>query len=334
MKRYHVYALGNALVDMEFEVEDEFLTRMNIQKGFMTLVDQLRQQELMAALSIPHGRKACGGSAANTIIAAQYFGGQCFYSCKVANDESGQFYLQDLAAAGVDTLNHVRETGITGSCLVFVTPDAERTMNTFLGITADVSSYEIDPNAIRDAQFAYLEGYLVTRPSARAAAIEVQNIARAQGVKVAMTFSDPSMVTYFKEGIHEMLGSGVDLLFCNQEEAMTWAETSSLTECITALKTVAQQFVITLGAQGALIYDGESLLEIPTYPAQPVDSNGAGDMFAGAYLYGITHGYTAAQAGHLASRSAAQVVSQFGPRLRPEQQAMLLKEWRADAKIF
>lgn len=328
MKKYHLYALGNALVDMEFSVDDAFLAQMNIEKGFMTLVDQERQQTLLQALNQQQGKKACGGSAANTIIATQYFGGQSFYSCKVANDERGKFYLDNLAAAGVHTLNHERESGITGSCLVFITPDAERTMNTFLGITADVSDYEVEPNAISNAQFVYIEGYLVTSPTARAAAIQVKEIARANNVKVAMTFSDPSMVTYFKDGINDMLGDGVDLLFCNQEEANTWAETDSLEESIEALKKIAHSFVITLGAQGALIFDGSTLIEIPSYPTKAVDTNGAGDMFAGAYLYGITAGYTPKQSGHLASLAAAKVVSQFGPRLRPEQHGEILQQWK------
>ena len=329
MKKYHLYALGNALVDMEFSVDDTFLAQMNIEKGFMTLVDQERQQTLLQALNQQQGKKACGGSAANTIIATQYFGGQSFYSCKVANDERGKFYLDNLTAAGVHTLDHEREPGITGSCLVFITPDAERTMNTFLGITADVSGYEVEPSAIANAQFVYLEGYLVTSPTARAAAIQVKEIARANKVKVAMTFSDPSMVTYFKDGINDMLGDGVDLLFCNQEEANTWAETDSLEESIEALKKIARSFVITLGAQGALIFDGNTLIEIPSCPTKAVDTNGAGDMFAGAYLYGITAGHTPTHSGHLASLAAAKVVSQFGPRLRPEQHGEILKQWKA-----
>lgn len=328
MKHYQVYALGNALVDMEFSVSDEFLSQMNIQKGFMTLVDQEHQHRLLDALDHEQGKKACGGSAANSVIATQYFGGQCFYSCKVANDERGAFYLNNLTASGVHTLEHEREPGITGSCLVFITPDAERTMNTFLGITADVSTYEIEPKAIASAQFVYLEGYLVTSPTARAAAIQVSEIARTHDVKVAMTFSDPSMVTYFKEGINEMLGSGVDLLFCNREEAKVWANTDSLTDCIEALKKIARNFVITLGSQGALIFDGHSLIEIPSYPTQAIDTNGAGDLFAGAYLYGITSGHTPTQSGHLASLAAAKVVSQFGPRLRPEQHAEILQQWK------
>jgi len=327
MKKYHLYALGNALVDMEFSVDDEFLAQMNIEKGFMTLVDQERQQTLLQALNQQQGKKACGGSAANTIIATQYFGGQSFYSCKVANDERGKFYLDNLTAAGVHTLDHEREAGITGSCLVFITPDAERTMNTFLGITADVSSYEVEPNAIANAQFVYLEGYLVTSPTARVAAIQVKEIARKNNVKVAMTFSDPSMVTYFKDGINDILGDGVDLLFCNQEEAKTWAETDSLEESIEGLKKIARSFVITMGAQGALIFDGNALIEIPSYPTKAVDTNGAGDMFAGAYLYGITAGHTPTQSGRLASLAAAKVVSQFGPRLRPEQHAEILQQW-------
>jgi len=326
MKKYHVYGIGNALVDMEFEVDDAFFETYGIDKGLMTLVDEQRQHELMNHLDAFEGRKACGGSAANTIMAVSSFGGRGFYSCKVSADELGDFYIDDLKAAGVDTqLGSQREEGITGKCLVMVTPDAERTMNTFLGITETFSRTELDVNALKESEYLYMEGYLVTSPSGRTAAIEAREIAQQSGVKTALTFSDPAMVEFFRDGLGEMLGSGVNLLFCNEMEAKNWAGTDDLAEAVRSLKTVADEFAITLGSKGALVYDGQHEIEISPHPIKALDSNGAGDMFAGAFLYGITHGHSHYEAGNIASLAAARVVSQFGPRLARDEHREILE---------
>lgn len=325
MNKYNVYAIGNALVDMEFAIDDDFLTKMNIDKGVMTLVDKDQQQALYEALAGHSGKMASGGSAANTIIAVSHFGGNAFYSCKVASDPAGDFYVQDLVAAGVDTnLHQQREDGVSGKCIVMITPDAERTMHTHLGISETVSEAELHADAIAGSDYVYLEGYLVTSPSGRAAAIKARQIAENAGVKTALTFSDPNMVRFFKDGLNEMLGQGVDLLFCNQEEALTWAETDCIETAAESLKAIAKSFAITLGSEGALLFDGSNTLRVPATAVKAVDSNGAGDMFAGAFLYGLTHGFDYEKAGQLATRAAAQLVTQFGPRLKPEQHKPLL----------
>ena len=327
MTQYHVYAIGNALVDMEFTINDDFLSGQGIDKGVMTLVDEAQQHSLYSALQDHNGKKASGGSAANTIIAVSHFGGKAYYSCKVANDETGDFYVKDLSAAGVDTNLHAdREDGVSGKCIVMVTPDAERTMHTFLGISETVSEKELDEAAIQQSHFVYLEGYLVTSDSGRNAAIKARKIAEANDVKTALTFSDPNMVSFFKDGLNEMLGDGVDLLFCNEQEALSWADTDQLSSAITKIKTVAKTFAITLGSEGALVYDGETEHKINAYPTTAVDSNGAGDMFAGAFLFALSQGHDFAKAGDFASRAASQVVAQFGPRLAEEQHKTLLAE--------
>jgi len=316
MKKYHVYGVGNALVDMEFEVEESFFEQYGIDKGVMTLVDEERQHELMGHLDAFDGKKASGGSAANTIIANSYFGGQSFYSCKVSNDDLGDFYVKDLMAAGVDSnVGDGRKDGITGKCLVMVTSDAERTMNTYLGITETFSVDELHQSAIVDSEYLYIEGYLVTSNTGRHAAIEARKIAEENNVKTALTFSDPAMVQFFKDGLKEMIGEKVDLLFCNDAEALSWADTGDLDTAIESLKQVANSFAVTLGSKGALLFDGKKMIEISPHEVKAVDSNGAGDMFAGAFLYGITHGHSFYEAGNIASLAAARVVSQFGPRL-------------------
>lgn len=325
MKRYHVYGVGNALVDMEFEVKDDFLRQLDIGKGLMTLVDEKRQIELLAYLDHHKGKWACGGSAANTIIAVNHFGGKTFYSCKVATDELGDFYQRDLQDAGVDSnVNGVRYDGETGRCLVMVTPDAERTMNTFLGVTETLSVEELDAESIKESQYVYIEGYLVTSPSGRAAATEARKIAENSGVKTALTFSDPAMVTYFRDGLTEMLGDGVDLLFCNEGEALAWAKADDIDRALPEIKNVAKTFAVTLGSRGAIVYDGTKQVSIDPLKVQAIDTNGAGDMFAGAFLYGITHGHDYTMAAKLASHAASKIVCHFGPRLHAEEHKKML----------
>ncbi len=327
MSQYDIYGVGAALVDTEIEVADQDLQQLHIDKGVMTLVDEARQQELINHLSthLVASKRASGGSAANTIIAASYFGARTFYSCKVANDENGDFYINDLQQAGVEYHHNLkREDGITGKCLVMITPDAERTMNTFLGISETVSVKELHTDAIATSTYAYIEGYLVTSASGRAAAIELRRQAEQHNVKTALSLSDPAMVQFFRDGLLEMIGDGVDLLFCNHAEALSFTQTETLNDAIAALKTTASTFAITCGKEGAVVFDGNELINIAPHNVTAVDTNGAGDMFAGAFLYAITRGHSFADAGKLASLASAQVVAQFGPRLQPEQHQLIL----------
>lgn len=328
-KQYHVYGLGNALVDKEFEVSDDFLKHENIQKGLMTLVDGESQANLLKGLMDKFGlkKRAGGGSAANTMYAISQFGGNCFYSCKVASDEFGDFYMQELGEHNIHTnLGPEREYGNTGLCLVMVSPDAERTMLTHLGISAELSPADLNPDAIRDSQYVYLEGYLVSSDSGRAASIEARQIAEANGVKTSLTLSDPAMVQFFRGGLEEMIGNGVDLLFANDVEAKAWTDNDDIEAAIKGLHDIARTVVVTLGKEGAAVYDGKDIIRIAPNPTKAIDTNGAGDMFAGAFLYGITAGHDYATAGKLASKAAATTVAHFGPRLTPEKHAELLKE--------
>lgn len=317
-KKYDVYAIGNALVDLEYEVKDEFFLEHKIDKGLMTLVDEERQDLLLSALGGAPKKQQCGGSAANTIIATAQFGAKGFYSCKVANDAMGDFYFQDLKDNGVDCNleKQERSAGTTGKCLVLITPDAERSMNTFLGITSTLAKSEVDEEAIKNSKYMYMEGYLVASPTGREAAVHARKIAEAAGVKTALTFSDVNMVKFFKEGLQEMIGNKLDLLFCNEAEALAYFDSTDLFKTRELLKDIAQTFVITRGENGAMIWDGTTFIDIEPYIVQAVDSNGAGDMYAGAFLYAITQGHTYASAGKLASMAASRVVGQFGPRLK------------------
>lgn len=320
MKRFKVYGMGAALVDTEIRVADAELAQLGVEKGLMTLVDQGRRKALLQALDghLVEASHASGGSAGNSIIAAALFGGDCYMSCRVADDADGRIYLDDLASAGVSYPGAAPSDVPTGKCLVLVTPDAERSMSTFLGASELLSVDQLDPDAIADSEFLYIEGYLVSSDSGRAAAIRAREIAEAAGVPVALSFSDPGMVAHFRDGLQEMVGNGVDLLFSNDAEALGWTGADNLHGAVDALKGTAARFAITRGGDGALLFDGEHTHEIDAHAVEAVDSNGAGDMFAGAFLYALTRGEDFPGAGRFASLAAGTVVSQWGPRLRQD----------------
>ncbi len=333
MKKYKVYGIGAALVDTEIKVEDRELDKMSVGKGLMTLVDQERQRELLDHLEdhLVKASHASGGSAGNSMIATAQFGGPTFMSCKVASDGDGDIYVADLEAAGVNhCLVNGRESGITGKCLVLITPDAERSMNTYLGISETLSVEQLDHDAIADSEYLYIEGYLVTSPTGRAAAVKARELAQAAGVKTALSFSDPGMVEFFREGMEEIVGDRLDLIFCNEAEALGWAQTDDLQTAIEVIKQVANSFVITRGADGAITFDGTELAEIPPHRVQAVDSNGAGDMFAGAFLYAITRGEDFPTAGRFASLAAGKIVANYGPRLPAADYPSLRAEFFGD----
>ena len=326
--KYNVYGVGNAIVDIVTEVDNDFFEKNEIEKGVMTLVDEKRQDALVKAIDMKKSQMSGGGSAANTIVALSQFGGKGFYSLLVANDAMGKFFLDDLKRNGVST-NIVYETcpeGITGKCLVMTSPDAQRTMNTFLGISSLLGPENLNEEAIKNSAYVYLEGYLVASPQGLEALKAAKKIAEKNNVHTALTFSDASMVKYFSKQMEEIVGASVDLLFCNEEEAMIFTGTDNLMDAREKLKGAAKRFAITLGANGALIYDGDTFIQIEPYSVRAIDTNGAGDMFAGAFMYGITNGHSYAEAGKLASLASSRVVSQFGPRLRPDQASKVLAD--------
>jgi sugar/nucleoside kinase (ribokinase family) len=333
MKKYVAYGIGAALVDTEIKVQDAELAQMNIEKGLMTLVDEQRRRELLAHLEghLVKASHASGGSAGNSMIATAQFGGPTFMSCKVASDSDGDIYIADLEAAGVDhCLRTNRSAGTTGKCLVLITPDAERSMNTFLGISETLSIEELDATAIAASEYVYLEGYLVTSPTGLAAAVRTREIAEAAGVKTALSFSDPGMVAHFRDGMSQIIGQRVDLIFCNEDEALGWSGSHSIEVAVEHLKEIARTFVITRGSEGALTFDGHSLAAIPPHKVQAVDTNGAGDMFAGAFLYAISRGEDFPTAGRFASLAAGRIVANYGPRLPAAEYRALRSEFFGD----
>ncbi len=321
MARYDIYGIGGALVDTEVKVSDKFLAHAKIDKGVMTLVDESRQRELLDALISEDLTliKKCGGSVCNSVVAASSLGSKVFFSGKVADDADGDLFVSDLNRAGVDFHSADQDPGTTGKCLVMVTKDAERTMNTFLGASDTLSSKEIDRDALKNSTWFYIEGYLVTDEARTKAVKDAVEYAKEQGVKIAISLSDPFVVDVFGDALRDVIGSGVDLVFCNKGEALAFTGTDNLNSAAEKLKVITKSFAITDGANGAITFDGELLCRSKGVLAKAIDTNGAGDTFAGAFLYAITSRKGYDWAAKLANDCASRVVAKFGPRLDPEE---------------
>jgi sugar/nucleoside kinase (ribokinase family) len=264
-------------------------------------------------------------------VAATCFGSTGIYSAKVAEDDDGRFFIEDLQATGVDFHNPAASANtrpsaasvsasasasITGKCLVMVTDDAERTMNTFLGANLELTSNEIDETSLINSEWLYLEGYLVTDEARTNVAVQAMELAKANQVKTSLSLSDPFVVQVFGDNLRKVIGDGIDLLFCNSHEARSFTNTHSTEAAAEQLKKYAKTFVITRGAGGSLSYDGTDLVQTVGVTANAVDTNGAGDMFAGAFLYAINAGHNYAWAAMFANAASARVVGQFGPRIK------------------
>jgi len=311
-----VYGVGNALVDMEYQIDDAFLGNHNVAKGHMTLVDELRLTQLSQALREYKHSPCSGGSAANTIYAVQAFGQDSGYGCLVGTDDVGNYFLDDMRAAGVHIagINQSSEDQ-TGRCLVLITPDGERSMNTYLGASTLLNPAAMDPAAIERARYLYIEGYLCSSSTSTAVAVQAHQIARAANVASTLTLSDPSMIELFRDNLVEILGNGVDHLFCNEEEALTWAKTDRIDIAATELSDIARGVSITLGAAGSMVVHGHKRSQVPGVKVEVVDTSGAGDIYAGATLFALAENWEPERGATLANHAAARVVSGFGARL-------------------
>ena len=318
MPRYDVYGIGHALVDLQFSVGDALLRELGVSKGVMTLVDETRRREVIDRVAADPVNRASGGSAANTVITVARFGGRACYAFQVGEDHWGHFYRRDLSAAGVDSSPACQVQGETGQCLVMVTPDAERTMQTFLGASGTMGPHQVDADGLAACRFAYLEGYLLTTEAGFQACRLASTIARDRAVDVSLTLSDPSVVESFRDRFEE-LADGVDLLFCNEEEATVFTGIDFREEAARRLSDRVGRVCVTLGPEGALTAEGGSSARlVPGVETTAVDTTGAGDTFAGGVVYGLSRGLSLEKAAKLGNYAAAAVVSVFGPRLKAD----------------
>ena len=259
------------------------------------------------------------------------FGSSTFFSGKVANDEVGDFFVKDLNKSGVDFHQVDPSSGVTGKCLVMVTPDAERTMNTNLGASLELTYREVDEEALSNSDWLYIEGYVVTDDQRTAVARDAMQYAKDNGVKTSLSLSDPFVVEVFSDNIKTIIGDdGLDLIFCNGDEARSFTGTHTIEAAAEGLKKYAKTFVITRGPGGSLVFDGHNLIHTDGVLASAVDTNGAGDMFAGAFLHALSRGKGFAWAADFANAASSRVVSQFGPRIKSIEYISLKQQFKLD----
>ena len=311
---YDVYGVGNSLVDIQAQVSEATLKGLEFAKGSMTLVDEATQQKVLGSLHGAAIHRCAGGSAANTIMGIADLGGKAAYAGKTGADELGRFCLTDMRQQGV-SIEVPPAAGQTGTCVILITPDAQRTMLTHLGVSSTLGPADIDSEQIRKAQYVYIEGYLFTGQSTREAALRAIAVAKSHGVKVAFTVSDPFLIAAFRDEFWELIRGPVDLLFCNLEEARSLTGMHDPIECAHEIHRHAQNVAMTLGGDGSIVMHEGSAIPIEGVSVTAIDTTGAGDMYAAGLLYGVTAGLPWKKAGRLASHAAARIVAQMGARL-------------------
>jgi sugar/nucleoside kinase (ribokinase family) len=315
--QYDLVAIGTALVDVSAKATDEFIASQEpkgMKRGAMSLIDERRAVELYAAMGA--GVETSGGSAGNTMAGFASFGGKGAFIGKVADDQLGNVFRHDMKAMGVHFTTQPLIVGSqTGRCLILVTPDAERTMNTFLGAGTELSEADVDADLIASSKITFLEGYLFDPPQAKKAFYKAVEIARGAGRKVSLTLSDPFCVERHRADFRDLVEKHVDILFANEHEIMSLYQVGSFDEAVKAVSNHCEIAALTRSAKGSTIVSGGKTVDVAASPvAKPVDSTGAGDQYAAGFLYGYTQGRDLATCGRLGSLAAAEVISHVGPR--------------------
>jgi sugar/nucleoside kinase (ribokinase family) len=309
-----VVGIGNAIVDVLAQADDAFIAAEKLTKGTMALIDEAQATTLYGRMAA--GIEASGGSAANTIAGIASLGGKAAYIGKVAEDKLGDVFAHDLRATGVRYETKPLAGGpATARCLILVTPDAQRTMNTFLGASAEFQPGDVDRDLIAAAQVTYLEGYLFDRALAKEAFRQAGAYAHQAGRKVSLTLSDPFCVDRHRDDFRAFIRDHVDILFANESEICSLYQTSDFKEAAAAVRADAEIAVLTRSEKGATVVTAQSPVEVAAAPvSRVVDTTGAGDLFAAGFLYGFTRGKDHAHSAKLGALCAAEIISHFGAR--------------------
>ena len=325
---YDVIGVGNAIVDVLSPTEDAFLSQHGLDKGMMTLIDSDQAAALYDAMG--PGVEVSGGSAANTLAGIASLGGSGAYLGKVRNDTLGGVFSHDIKAIGVDYRTPPATNGATTArCLIFVTPDAQRTMQTYLGISVELGPDDIDEGAIRDSQITYLEGYLFDPPAAKQAFVKAAEIAHAAGRKVALTLSDPFCVDRHRAEFMHLISGHVDIVFANEEETKSLFEVDDFDAALQQMRGHCDIAALTRSEKGSVIVAGDDIHVVDAAPVDKVvDTTGAGDLFAAGFLYGLTRDRSLVDCGRIGGLAAAEIIGHYGAR--PE---VSLKKLLADSGI-
>ena len=327
-KGVEVVGIGNAFVDVLTHADDALLERECLTKGSMRLIDAAEADALYARLG--PGVEISGGSAANTMAGLASLGGRGAFVGKVRDDRLGQVFRHDMRAVGVAFDSRTATDGpATARSLIVVTPDAQRTMNTYLGACVELGPEDIDPELVGGARITYLEGYLWDPPRAQAAFVKAAEIAHAAGAKVALTLSDPFCVDRHRDSFEELVAHHVDILFANQEELMSLYQSADFDAALHAVRGECEIAVLTHSARGSIVLHGTDVHIVDAEPvARVVDTTGAGDQYAAGFLYGLIRDYDLYSCGRIASIAAAEVIGHVGAR--PETSLAALVEQRLE----
>ncbi len=311
---YDVVGVGNAVVDVIARADFADVERLALNKGAMTLIEPEEADRLMGEMTA--AKLSSGGSVANSLAAMASLGSSVAFVGKVQQDESGRAFQHDMAAIGVDCcLPAAAEGPATARCLIFVTPDADRTMQTSLGVSSLLGPDDIDPAAIRDAQITYLEGYLFDLDLAKQAFVRAAELSHAAGNRVALTLSDPFCVARHRAAFRQLVAGHVDILFANSDEIISLYEVESFDDAADLVSAQVETAVITRGEAGSVIIGNGERFHVDAEPvADVVDTTGAGDLYAAGVLFGLTRGYELDVAGRVGAICAAEIISHYGAR--------------------
>ncbi|MBS0527674.1 MAG: adenosine kinase [Proteobacteria bacterium] len=311
---FDVLGIGNAIVDVIARADDAFLARHTLAKGSMTLVDEARAEALYGAMG--PGIEVSGGSCGNTMAGVASFGGKGAYIGKVRNDQLGQVFGHDLRSIGVSFDTAAATSGpSTARCLILVTPDAQRTMNTYLGACTGLGPDDIDPKVVAAAQVTYVEGYLWDEPEAKKAVLKAFDTAHAAGRLVSITLSDSFCVDRYRDEFRALVRDKIDILFGNEAEIKSLYQVDSFDEALEATRKEAKIAALTRSEKGSVVIKGSETYAVPAAPvARVVDTTGAGDLYASGFLYGFTRGKPLAECARLGGIAAAEIICHVGAR--------------------
>jgi len=321
--QYDVVGIGNAIVDVIARADDAFLQQKKLAKSAMTLIDEAQADALYAAMG--PGTESSGGSAANTMAGIASLGGKGAFFGKVRNDQLGQVFAHDIRAIGVSFESKAATSGpATARCLIFVTPDAQRTMNTYLGACVNLGPEDVDEAVVKNARVTYLEGYLWDPPRAKEAFVKAAKVAHAAGRKVSLSLSDAFCVGRHRDSFRDLVANHVDILFANESEITSLYEVDSFDAALQAVRGSCEIACLTRSEKGSLIVAGEEVHVIDAARVGPVtDTTGAGDLYAAGFLFGWSHGQGLARAGRIASLAAAEAISHVGARPQTSLKALV-----------
>ena len=328
-----ISAIGNALVDTVFKVEHSLISELGLEIDQMTLSSAEEHAPIIDRL-IASGADTvsdCGGSATNSLVAAASFGAKCFHTCKVSDDQDGVKYLESLKEAGVGHKGNMASANTipTGKCLILVTPDAKRTMTTALNVSSLMDDNDLDLNQIANSKIFYIEGYMVTSEENYRVTLQALNhLQNFPDVKIAFSLSDPGIVMGFKDKFYEMESFGLDYIFGNDDEAMAFVDAENIDEAFIKLQEKSYTSIITMGEKGSSVITSNEIIHTPKVNIEPVDTNGAGDMFAGSFLYALLQDSDLRSCAEFANYGASKVVETFGPRLTQEGYRQVLNNYK------